>query len=181
MRPQRGCSTSTRWSRDASLLLASLLLFSPFARLRGQEAIAIIVHPRNPVTSLPLESLRRLYLGQTASFPSGGSATLVETPQLREQFYQVALGMSSDRFRRHWIAVVFAGEAVTPPRVVGDADEVIAYVAAHPEAIAFVPLSSVRATVKTIEIDGAGPTEAAYPLRAVPRRSPARTVRGADQ
>jgi hypothetical protein len=151
-----------------SLVVGMLMSFAPTSAARGQEAIAIIVHPRNRLAGIQLELVRRLYLGRSASFPDGQSVTLVESPALRSSFYPAALGMNEDRFKRHWIGVVFSGEAASPPRDVGGIEEVLAYVSSHAEAIAYVPLSTVRSGVKVLAVDGASPSDPGYPLRVRP-------------
>ncbi len=82
------------------------------AQSRGP--LAVIVHPSNPVSDLSLDDLRRLYLGTTAVFPNKARVVLVVSADDRLRFYQEALRMSEDRFNRHWIARVFAGEPGSP-------------------------------------------------------------------
>lgn len=141
------------------------LAFASPGELFAQEPTAIVVNSRNPLADISLDGLRRLYLGQSATLPNREPVVLLETAPLRERFYSRTLGMNADRFRRHWIGIVFAGEANTPPRDVGGAEEVLRYVASHAGAIAFVSLRSVDKSVKVIAINGALPGDLNYPLR----------------
>ena len=138
--------------------------FSPGAS-RAQEPIAVVVNASNPISSMTVEGLRRLYLGQSAALPNREPVILLETALLRERFYGQALGMRVDQFKRHWISVLFAGEAFVPPRDPGSVDDLMQFVASHPGAIAFVALNRVASSVKVIAIEGARPGAPNYPLR----------------
>ena len=87
---------------------------------------------------------------------------------MRDSFYSKVLGLTSDRFKRHWIAMVFSGEATTAPREIGSATELVQFVALRQGAIAFVShalLDSTVNTVKVITIDGLHPRDAGYPIK----------------
>ena len=131
----------------------------------AQSPIVVIVHAKSPLTEISLESLQRLYLGSSRSFPNGQPAVLVESAPLRDRFYSEALGMNADRFKRHWIRVVFSGEGASPPKYFGEPGDVLQYVATHPGAIAFVELSTVNGSVKVLSLDGLRPADAHYRLR----------------
>jgi len=100
-------------------LMGLWLGLAPVRAVHAQEPIAVIVHPGNPLTSISLDELRRLYLGSRTTLPNREAVILLESPAVRERFYTSALKMSPDRVKRHWIGVVFAGESDTPPREVG--------------------------------------------------------------
>lgn len=126
--------------------------------------LAIIVHPGNRLTNLALDELRRLYLGMTPIFHSGERVVLLESAEHRLPFYREALGMSEDQFKRHWIARVFAGEPGTPPESFRDPEELVRYVAQHPDAIGFLPANRVDGSVKLLTIDARRPSDPRYPL-----------------
>lgn len=147
----------------------SLLLSATPAHLAGaQDPIAVIVHPSGTLADLSLETLQRLFLGRSALLPNKESVVLLESAWLRDRFYSRALGMNADRFKRHWIGVIFSGEGVTPPREMGSPAEVLQYVATHRGAVAFIELRNVDSSVRTVSISGLRATDPDYRLRERP-------------
>lgn len=84
---------------------------------------------------------------------------------MADRFYRVALGLSPSRVKRLWIALVFSGVDVTPPRLLKVSQNVIETVANDRNAIAFVPFSEVDRGVKTLRVDGFLPGDPRYPIR----------------
>ena len=127
--------------------------------------VAVIVNRANPIQNLSLSDLQRLYLGQSATFSNGTRVVLVTNPAAQARFYDTALGMTSDRFQRHWMELVFQGQDVTPPKPIANGEELNRFVAEHPGALAFIDLAGVDQSVKIMTIDGRAPTDPAYRLR----------------
>lgn len=148
--------------------LLGLTLFALFVRagpLVAQEALAIVVHPKAALANLSSDDLRRYFLGQRTSLPSGEAVQLAESASLRDRFYGSALGMKGDRFKRHWISMVFSGEAAIPPRDFATDEQVIAFVSNTPGALGFVAASAATNAVKVVSIGGVKPTDNRYPVR----------------
>ena len=150
--------------RSMLVVLASIVLSASWAPEAAAQ-IAVIVNPRNPITDLSLEELRRLYLGRTTAFRQNQPVTLLEQAEMRGPFYRVALGMNESRVRRHWIGIVFSGETATPPKTIAPVGELKRAVARNTGAIAFVELVAADPTVKVLTINGFHPGDAGYPLR----------------
>ena len=125
----------------------------------------MIVNRANPVQNLPLSDLQRLYLGQSVTCPNRVRVALVTNPAAEASFFLTALGLTGDRFRRHWMELVFQGQDVTPPKSIATGPEVNRFVAEHPGALAFIDLAAVEPTVKIVTIDGRAPADPAYRLR----------------
>lgn len=141
------------------------LALAPSRPAEAQEAIAVIVHPDNPLTTISRDELRRFYLGTSTTLPNRESVLLLESSTVRERFYATALGMSLDRVKRHWIGVVFSGQSGTPPKEVGGPDELRQFVATHRGAIAFLAARDVSGSVKILAVDGLRPSDPRYPLK----------------
>jgi len=145
------------------LLCLTLALAVPPAATRAQ--VAVIVNRSNSIQNLALSDLQRLYLGQSVTFSNGTRVVLVTNPAAESRFYSAVLGMTSDRFQRHWMELVFQGQDVTPPKPIANQDELNRFVAEHPGALAFLDLAAVDQSVKIMTIDGRPPTDPAYRLR----------------
>ena len=152
---------ANRWR----IMVACMLWLLPHHAAQAQEPVAIIVNPSNTMSNVTMDGLRRLYLGRTTAFPDRTPVQLLESSGLRERFYTTVLGMTGDRVTRHWIGLVFAGEASSPPRDRESATELVRLVAATKGAIAFVPASAANATVTVLPIDGKRPGHPSYSLR----------------
>ena len=127
--------------------------------------VAVIVNRANPIQNLSLSDLQRLYLGQSVTFSNGTRVVLVTYPAAEARFYQAALGMTGDRFQRHWTELVFQGQDATPPKPIATGEELNRFVAEHPGALAFIDLAAVEQSVKIMTIDGRAPSDPAYRLR----------------
>jgi hypothetical protein len=158
-------------------LLLLLLALLPEA---AYTQVALVVNRKNPVANLTLEQLRRLYLGTSKTFPGGIRVTLIEFPVLRVRFYRTLLGMTDDQLKRHWMAIVFAGEGTSPPKEIAGPDDLRRFVAEHAGALAFLPLVDVDGSVKVVAIGGVNPGDANYPLRAVAENELLRPLHGIE-
>lgn len=147
----------------ACLAFLPLAVAVPPAAATAQ--VAVIVNRANPIQNLPLSDLQRLYLGQSVTFPNRVRVALVTYPAAEAPFLLAALGMTGDRFRRHWMELVFQGQDVTPPKAIASGQELNRFVAEHPGALAFIDLAAVEQTVKIVTIDGRAPADPAYRLR----------------
>lgn len=131
------------------------LTVAPFA----WDAIAVVIHPRNPMTNVTLLQLRDLYRGAAFDWPAqtgpSGDVTLVSREDgsgVRAVFEQTVMGE----------------QAVTPAALVLPSDAaVIDFVATRSAAIGYVSLMGLHhasqgdgqpAQVKTLPVEGVVPT-----------------------
>jgi ABC-type phosphate transport system substrate-binding protein len=145
------------------VITVALVTLARSAAARAQ--IAIVVNHANPLQNLAFSDLRRLYLGETTTFPNRQRVVLVVHPPGHTAFYRKVLGMSGELVQRHWMGLMFRGEDADPPKPIASADELNRFVAEHPGAIAFLDLAAVAKNVKIITIDGLLPTDPKYRLR----------------
>jgi ABC-type phosphate transport system substrate-binding protein len=139
---------------------------------RVSAQLAVVVNHENPIQNIRVEDLRRIYLGQTSTFPDGQAVVLVEFPARASLFYEKLLGMSNDLFRRHWIALVFRGGDLTPPQAIASAELLKQFVADHAGAIAFIDLAMADTRVKVLKVDDLPPTDPRYRLAMKERTTP---------
>lgn len=110
----------------------------------GKDAICVVVHPDNPLVSLSLEDLRRIYLGEVSGWDEvrGGSGKIVPVipppaGDLMTSFVQRVLG----------------GQAPTAPAVRAGTDSAVTrLVGANRAAIGFVSAVHARGGVKVLRL-----------------------------
>jgi len=142
---------------DAELALASWLPSDPAgtqldagwqATAIARDGIAVIVHPSNPAKGLGLLQLRDLFGGRAYEWRAVGQAVTPGTVQ------PVSREMGSGT-RAAFEALAMEGEPVSPRAVIAaSSQEVVDYVASHPEAIGYVSAAYVSDSVKMLAIEG---------------------------
>lgn len=131
----------------------------------AQAQIAVVVNPSNSIEELSLDNLRRLFLGQAKTFPTGGHARLGTHAPSVPTFDRAALGLQPEIVRSRWMAMIFRGEATSIPTELTSPDDVKKFVRDHADAIAFLPLANVDATLKILAVAGRRPNDAGYVIR----------------
>ena len=142
------------------------------------DAVAVIVHPANPVSGLSLAQLRDIFQGRVADWSPFGWEGQDLTVVSRED---------GSGTRAVFEDIAMQGRPVTLNAIVEpDEDAVVDFVARTPGAIGYASRGRVNPAVKTLAIEGVDPTPAhvastAYPLgRAlyiVARREPSGAAR----
>jgi ABC-type phosphate transport system substrate-binding protein len=92
----------------------------------------------------------RLYLGETKSWPGGGSVALIDLPEdnpARAGFDNEVVGKSPASLKSLWAQNVFTGKAL-PPKVMQGDDDVKKAVAANRNAIGYIKPASLDDSVK---------------------------------
>jgi hypothetical protein len=117
------------------------------------------------VDELSADGLRRLFLGQATTFPTGARARLATHTGSADAFCREALGLQREVVRSRWMAMTFRGEATTIPSDYASPDDVKRFVREHADAIAYIPLADVDASVKVLRIEGKRPADPSYLLR----------------
>jgi phosphate transport system substrate-binding protein len=110
----------------------------------GKDAICVIVNPANPLLSISLDDLRRIFLREARNWPDvrgrGGPIVPVIPPpagDLMTAFVQRVMG----------------GKSPTAPSVRAESDsDVVRIVAANPAAIGFVSSVHLGETVKVLRL-----------------------------
>lgn len=114
------------------------------------DGIAIIVHPCNPLTSIPMEEIRRIFSGKDADWRSLGLPphpihliTREEGSGTREAFEHMVMGQAE----------------ITPAALVQDSNgSVREIVAGDPHALGYISAGLVDERVKALAIDGITPS-----------------------
>jgi len=114
----------------------------------AQDALAIIVHPSNPIAALTLDDLRLLFAGRTDDWSALGGPPLPVTVVSPEAGADTRLAFEALLMgdRRTTLA---ARLALSP-------DSMLALVAAQPGAVGYVSMAALDSSVRAIPLVGAG-------------------------
>lgn len=165
-------SKLTLLSGVAALCLLAGIPVGAVPAPRGQtpagDALAIIVHPSNPVSALTTGELRRIFMLETQTWPHGRKITVVlrENGQPeRTDAIRLICGVSEIEYERHVLFQTFRGSIVLGPRSIQSAMAMIRFIFNAPGAIGYVRADQADGTTKVLAIDGLMPGDAGYPLR----------------
>jgi phosphate transport system substrate-binding protein len=151
------CQTDLGMLSDTAISLPADLRLTTVAR----DAIALIVHPANPLTDLTLIQARDVFAGRLSRWEAvGGAGGTIQVISREEGSGTRAV------FERS----VMGNRRVTPNALVMPTSAaVVEWVADHPDAIGYVTMGYLDGSVKALTLEGVAPTPdnaatAAYPL-----------------
>ena len=112
----------------------------------ARDGLAIILNPSNPITNLTLNQVRDIYSGAISDWSSlGGPAKKVH----------VITREDGSGTRSAFESLVMGKTQITPRAIVQNSNGAVRQlVAGDPDAIGFMSLGLVDATVKAVELDG---------------------------
>lgn len=114
--------------------------------------LAIIVHPDYEGGELTEEMVRKLFLSEQTSFPSGHKAKILNHAvgsQDRKYFFEYVLKMGESRHKRYWSRKKSAGKKGSPKEL-SNYDDVLNWVANTPLGITYVNKTRVNDSVKVL-------------------------------
>jgi ABC-type phosphate transport system substrate-binding protein len=138
----------------------------------GGEALAILVHPANPVSELTVGELRRIFMLETQTWPNGRKITVVlreKGQPERTEAIRMICGVSGIEYERHVLFQTFRGSVNLGPRSIQSASAMIRFIFNAPGAIGYVRADQADGTTKVLRIDGWLPGDPKYPLRHAAR------------
>jgi ABC-type phosphate transport system substrate-binding protein len=158
-------TTASPSRRRLASTLAAFVILALGTPLVAHAQVAVVVNPSNTLEELSLDKLRRLFLGQAKTFPTGTRARLAWHSGAAGTFDRSALGLQPDVVRSRWMAMIFRGEAKGFPTELATSDDVKQFVRSHRDAIGFLPQADVDGSVKVLTIEGKRPSDAGYVIR----------------
>jgi ABC-type phosphate transport system substrate-binding protein len=160
----------------AGLSIATVWLTAGAPAARGQvpgaDDLAIVVHRANPVDAVTVSELRRIFMLDTQTWPSGRKITVVlreKGQPERAEAIRLICGLSAPEYERHVLYQTFQGSVSIGPRSIQSASAMLRFIFNTPGAIGYVRVDEVDDAVKVLQIDGRLPGEARYPLRRAAR------------
>lgn len=154
----------------AALLAQGFAAASPEAIGQAPTAadeVAIIVHRSNPVETLTLAELRRIFMFETQSWNHGRKITVMvrENGPARSSALALICGLSEEQYDRHILFQTFRGTINQGPRGILSVSRMMRFVFNAPGAIGYIPADAADGSIKVLRIDGKLPGSADYPLR----------------
>jgi len=122
----------------------------------AQPAFVIVVNKENPITSITIVELQRIFRKQTRMWPHAESIVPVDwvaTSELREAFCRQVLGRSVREMAEFWVQQSIT-QGLAPPSTQRSARAILRFVASVPGAISYVAPADVDDSVKTIKLAG---------------------------
>jgi ABC-type phosphate transport system substrate-binding protein len=152
-----------------AVLHAATILALCLSAIAGDTDLVVVVNKANPTNNLTKSQLRKLVLGEEASWPGGRKVLVVlqapGTPE-RDGVLRSVCRMTEDDYNQHQMHANFSGETNTAPKVVGSAALVRQVVVNAPGAIGFLRPADVDGSVKAISVDAALAGQPDYKIKA---------------
>jgi ABC-type phosphate transport system substrate-binding protein len=120
----------------------------------AQDGFVLIVNQANPVGSLRLADVSKMFLRKQTKWPNGERIEPVDqsvTSAARRRFSAAVHGMDVPSVKSYWQTIVFSGRGEPPPERASDAD-VIAFVHGHVNGFGYVSPDAPLAGVKVVPI-----------------------------
>jgi ABC-type phosphate transport system substrate-binding protein len=120
---------------------------------QGGEAMVMIVNKSNASSALSKSDAKRLVLGQTVTWPSGGKVTVVMKPEQsadRASVLEKVCGMNEAEYTRYEMQVVFTGRPAAAVQIEPSSAAIKSFVKANPGAVGFVHPSEVDSDLKAV-------------------------------
>jgi phosphate transport system substrate-binding protein len=126
----------------------------------ARDGIAVVVHPSNPLRSLSLGQLQRIYAGTFRHWSSVGGRELSITAITREE---------GSGTRAAFEAFVMGQRPIAASTLVQDSPGAVRQmVSSDPAAIGYISIGLVNPSVSALALDGVAPSEAAIDVGSYP-------------
>ncbi len=133
------------------ILAAVLILIMATTGIGLAEDLVIIVNAKNPIGELSPPEVRRYFLKEHSSWPSGERIRSVDrngpVPE-RRVFLDAVIKYSSDQLEQYWIGKRYEKGIPVPPKLASDR-EVIEYVSSFDGAIGYVNSKSIEPSLNS--------------------------------
>ena len=104
----------------------------------GEAPVQVVANASAGFERLSAREVRKLFMGKSRRLPDGGRAVLAGHEPSASDFNALALGRSNAEVGAAWARLRFAGRT-RPPREFDSVAALLAFVAATPNAVAWVP------------------------------------------
>ena len=130
------------------------LLWTAVLSGQGPQPFVVIVNKSNPITSLPVAELQRVFRKQTRMWRHGESMVPVDwdaTSEVRQEFSRLVMGRSVREMADFWIQQSIT-QGLAPPSTQKSARAILRFVSSVSGAISYVPRGEADESVKIIVV-----------------------------
>jgi len=129
-------------SKAGAAVLSGLvgLFLAPVLGADTPTDYKVVVNSSNTVSTLSRDSLSRMFLKKTTTWPNGQTVAPVDqatNAPSRRAFSKAILGRATNEVAAYWNQMIFSGRGLPPPTKASDS-EVLAFVHDNPNAIGYV-------------------------------------------
>jgi len=139
------------------LAIFALALVVSFAGLltvgAATEEVDVVVNKANNVVPLSREEVRRIFVGEKSSWPSGKHITvLMFAPDQSERvvILREVFKMNESDYTKYFLQAAFTGRVQAAPRDLPSAAQMKAHMAANPNAIGYLKKEDVDDSLKIV-------------------------------
>ena len=136
--------------------VAVLMLLWTGVHAAQEPSFVVIVNKANPVKTLTLVELRRIFLKQTRMWPHAESMVPVDwdaTSPIREAFSRRVSNRTVREMGDYWVQQGVT-QGLVPPSTQKSSRAVLRFVASVPGAISYVPSGEVDDSVAVVKVIG---------------------------
>ena len=133
-----------------------LILLWPCVPAAEGQSFVIVVNKANPVKSLTVTELRRIFMKQARMWPHAESVVPVDwdaTSEIRQAFSRQVLNRSEREMGEYWVQQSVT-QGLAPPSTQKSSRAVLRFVASVPGAISYMPPSEVDDSVNVVKVTG---------------------------
>ena len=133
-----------------------LLLLWTVVPAAAEPSFVVVVNKANPVKSLTVVELRRIFMKQTRMWPHAESMVPVDwdaTSEIRQLFSQQVLNRSVREMAEFWVQQSIT-QGLAPPSTQRSSRAVLRFVASVAGAISYVPSNEVDDSVNIVKVTG---------------------------
>jgi hypothetical protein len=153
----------------ARRLVFGVLLALAFSPVRAFSQIIVVVPAKSKIDSLSSKDLQKIFKGEPAGLRQLTPLQIVEFAPAGDDFYMSLYGANSYAIAKHWLRLIFSGARVLPPKSFSEAAKFFSFLAAHDNAIGFLPLELFQQvkdnSIRAVPIDGRDYHHPQYLLR----------------
>lgn len=136
------------------ILAGLLVLLWAVVSSTQSPAFVIVVNKANPVKTLPIVELRRIFMKQSRMWAHAEPMVPVDwesTAEIRQVFSKQVLNRSVREMAEYWVQQSIT-QGIAPPSTQRSARSVLRFVASVPGAISYVAPGEVDDTVNVVAI-----------------------------
>ncbi|MEO0293287.1 MAG: phosphate ABC transporter substrate-binding protein [candidate division WOR-3 bacterium] len=144
-------ANSSRAIQTKELKIAREKGVNVYANVIARDGIAIVVNPKNPIDSITLEDLKKIYTGEISNWEALGGPS--------KPIVVISRDFSSGTFEVFKDLVLKGGKVKDDALMLASNKAVATTVAETPDAIGYIGLGYISEEVKVLKIDGVFPNK----------------------